>query len=212
MIERIKQAKTISIEKGGELPELKSLNEEWNWHLSTSAIQGRKVGDIIGSNITAIDVDEGFNMPIRLIGIPNSKIIKHSQHMSLKEIAGDNSVTPNLTFEQLGILESEKMSDDEKYPFVKGKGKLKEAIAICEMVAMSYQLPFKKDMVKKIFEGQFRKGKDLSLDLIAGVCEVMGLDSQLAATKTDFARSIEGPVVLFLDGICCMLWKEKENL
>ena len=90
---------------------------------------------------------------------------------------------------------------------------MKEAIAICEMVAMSYQLPFKKDMVKKIFEGQFRKGKDLSLDLIAGVCEVMGLDSQLAATKTDFARSIEGPVVLFLDGICCMLYgSEKENL
>ena len=79
------------------------------------------------------------------------------------------------------------MKDDEKYPFIKGKGKLKEATAVCEMIARSYNLPFKKDMVKKIFEDQFRRGKDLTLDLIASVCEVMGLNSQLATTNTNYA-------------------------
>ena len=105
------------------------------------------------------------------------------------------------------------MKDDEKYPFIKGKGKLKEATAVCEMIARSYNLPFKKDMVKKIFEDQFRRGKDLTLDLIAGVCEVMGLNSQLATTNTNYTNSIEGPVVLFLEKKCCVLYgKEKGSL
>ena len=171
---------------------------------------GKQVGDILNSQMSAIQVKDGFSMPIRVIALQDSNYIKHAQPKFLNEETIEGGKEENLSLEQLGILESDKMKDDEKYPFIKGKGKLKEATAVCEMIARSYNLPFKKDMVKKIFEDQFRRGKDLTLDLIAGVCEVMGLNSQLATTNTNYTNSIEGPVVLFLEKKCCVLYgKEK---
>ena len=208
--ERIKQAKTLSLQSGEELQRLSTLPEGWNWHLSTSRVMGKQVGDILNSKMNAIQVKEGFSMPIRIIALQDSNYIKHAQPKFLNEEIIEGGKEENLSLEQLGILESDKMRDDEKYPLIKGKGKLKEATAVCEMIARSYNLPFKKDMVKKIFEDQFRRGKDLTLDLIAGVCEVMGLNSQLATTNTNYATSIEGPVVLFLEKKCCVLYgKEK---
>ena len=152
-------------------------------------------------------------MPIRLVGIRRSNIISQNSTQSLYEIASQHKDSTNTSLEQLGILETEKLKDEEKYPVVMGKGKLKEAMAVCEMIAISYDLPFKRDMVRKLFEEQFRRDKELSLDLLAGVCEVMGLNSQLAMADTDFATSIEGPVIIIYKDICSVLHgREKDRV
>ena len=72
-------------------------------------------------------------------------------------------------------------------------------------------MPFKKDLVRKILEEQFRKEKPLTLDLMAGVCEVMGLNSQLAMADTTFASSIEGPVIILLNDECSVLYGTEKN-
>ena len=72
-------------------------------------------------------------------------------------------------------------------------------------------MPFKKDMMKKIFEEQFRRGKELTLDLLASVCEVMGLNSQIATTNTNYVSSIEGPAILFIDGVCSVLYGSEKG-
>ena len=209
--ERITTAKTISIKNNENLTNIPELPEGWNWHLSTSRVEVRDVGDIINSQMKPIETNTGFSMPIRLIGLRKSEYINHNPARSLYDIAKEDTGEENVSLDQLGILENEKLSDEERYPIIRGNGNLKEAIAVCEMIALSYNLPFKRDMVKKIFEEQFRRGKDLTLDLLAGVCEVMGLSSQLATTNTNYIASIEGPVILFIENTCCVFYGNEKG-
>ena len=209
--ERISQSRILTVNSGERLTANAELPEGWNWHLSTTAVDNKKVGTVITSKTEPIRTNKEFNMPIRLVGIRKSEVITQNPNQALYEIASKQNNKSNTSLEQLGILETEKLKDEEKYPLVMGKGKLKEAMAVCEMIAISCDLPFKRDMVKKLFEEQFRRDKELSLDLLAGVCEVMGLNSQLAMTDTDFATSIEGPVIIDFKGICSVLHGREKN-
>ena len=77
---------------------------------------------------------------------------------------------------QLGIVEENNIQDEDKYPLVRGKGLLNEALAVCEMIALNQQVPYKRDNLKRILEDQFRRNKTLTLELLAGLTEVMGLE------------------------------------
>ena len=69
------------------------------------------------------------------------------------------------------------------------------------MVALHQQVPFRRDIIQKVLEGQFRRDKGLSLELMAGLCEMLGMSSQLAKTASAHINSVEGPAVLFLDDV-----------
>ena len=208
--ERILKAKTVTINSGNIKEEIPELPAGWNWHLSTRSVIDRRVGEVIDKSFLPIETKEEFKMPIRLVGLPKSNIIT-KKIKPLNELAKTKEDTVDISLEELGIVESEKLSDAQKYPFVKGKGKLKEALAVLEIIAISNSLPFKKDLVRKILEEQFRKEKPLTLDLMAGVCEVMGLNSQLAMADTTFASSIEGPVIILLNDECSVLYGTEKN-
>ena len=44
---------------------------------------------------------------------------------------------------------------------------------------------------------QFRRDKGLTLELIAGLCELLGMNSQLAKTDAIHINSVEAPAVMF---------------
>ena len=50
---------------------------------------------------------------------------------------------------QLGIVEENNIQDEDKYPLVRGKGLLNEALAVCEMIALNQQVPYKRDNFKE---------------------------------------------------------------
>ena len=68
---------------------------------------------------------------------------------------------------------------------------------MCEMIALHQQVPFRRDAIQKVLDSQFRRDKGLTLELIAGLCELLGMTSQLAKTSTEHINSIEAPAVFF---------------
>ena len=48
-----------------------------------------------------------------------------------------------------------------------------------------------------MIEGQFQRNKGSSLELIAGLCEMLGMTSQLATTDKEYISSIESPAIFF---------------
>ena len=106
---------------------------------------------------------------------------------------------------QLGYLEAEDPDSSINYPVVTGKGDIKESLAICEILSLQLQVPFRRDAVLKVLEGQLARQKSLSLQLIAGVLELLGLKCQLATVGKKYINSIEAPAVLFIDGVPCIL-------
>ena len=71
---------------------------------------------------------------------------------------------PGQSLEQLGILEGDHLLM-KRFPEVRGKGRLEEALAVCEIAALQQQVPFRRDAVVKVLEDQFRRDKALSLEL-----------------------------------------------
>ena len=69
---------------------------------------------------------------------------------------------------------------------------------VTEMVSLEQNVPFRRDSIKKIIEGRFQRNKRSSLELIAGLCEMLGMTSQLATTEKEYISSIESPAVFFI--------------
>ena len=98
------------------------------------------------------------------------------------------------------------MEDDQRFPIVRARGELKEALAVCEMIALHQQAPFRNDVLQKILEDQSRRDKDLSLELLGRLCELMGLTSQIAAVDTEYLNSVEAPAIFFYEGVPVVLY------
>ena len=90
------------------------------------------------------------------------------------------------------------MVDEQRYPVVMGRGPIQEALAVAEMVCLHQRTPFRKDILEKLLEDQFRRNKSLSIELVSRLCELMGLNCQLASIKTKYFSSIEAPSIVFL--------------
>ena len=121
---------------------------------------------------------------------------------------------PAVSLQQLGILEDDTLDDDQRFPLVRGQGTLDEAWRFCEMAALQQQVPFRRDAIKKVLEDQFRRDKSLSLELLAGLTELIGLKSQLGEVDSRYLGSLETPALLMLEGCPVIVFavKAKEAL
>ena len=90
---------------------------------------------------------------------------------------------PAVSLKELGIVEGDHIQDSQKYPYVSGKGEINEVLAVCEMTALCLKVPFRYDGIKKAIESHFRRNKVLSLELVAGLTEGLGLRTQLGSYK-----------------------------
>ena len=66
------------------------------------------------------------------------------------------------------------------------------------MICDYQNVPFRKDSVAKVLNDQLRRDKDVSLELIGGICEISGMNCQLAEVDTQYVTSIESPAVLMV--------------
>ena len=52
----------------------------------------------------------------------------------------------------LGILEADNLEDEGQFPVVKGTSELMSAMAVCEMLSLHQNVPFRRDTVQKILK------------------------------------------------------------
>ena len=70
---------------------------------------------------------------------------------------------------------------------MKGKGLVKEGIAILEMICSKLNLPLRKELAKKYLEDQ-EEGKGLSIESLGGLCEGLGCQTQIGIVKNILTR------------------------
>ncbi len=205
LINSMAMAKAIGLSLTTENKDLPKLPDKWRWLLSTPGLSDQPVGSLI-DNDTELKERKGYKLPYRFIAIPfdlNDKTTDTVQSNSLKKENNEldlNESNP-MNLHQLGIIEPKLLSLEMQYPSIKGKGDMKEAMAVCEMIALQQRVPFRRDNVAKIIEDQVRRNKRTSLELIGSLCQQLGLNAQLAKTNKSFIASIEGPAVLMYNEI-----------
>ena len=174
---------------------------DYSWYLSTAQVPGVSVGQPLLPG-DQLPKRSGFALPYRCVGLPR---VQGSDQVSLPSGLTDFAETleqplPAVSLQQLGILEDDLLVDEQRYPLVRGQGALKEALAVCEMVALQQQVPFRRDALRKVLEDQFRRDKSLSLELLAGMTELIGLKSQLGEVESRYVGSLDVPALLMLEG------------
>ncbi len=181
--------------------------KDYDWFLSTNVSEDQAVGTEIkiGSQFLTI---KGYKLDIRCIGFPKDFNLLDTTTIvnGISDLSEESQDAPGASLQQLGILEDDLLEDDQRFPAIRGKGQLQEALAVCQMVALFQGTPFKKDILSKILEDQFRRSKTLSLELIGRLCELLGLNSDIAAVDSKFLNSVEAPAIFMLEGVPCVLY------
>lgn len=172
-----------------------------DWFLSTAGVPDHPVGCWVQPG-AVLPERPGFALPYRLVGVPRSPALPAGEQVvPVAAEALYSTETRSTNLESLGILEDDHLSDGDRFPIVRGKGQLAEALAVAEMVALQQRVPFRRDAISKLLEEQFRRDKTLSVELLGGICELMGLRSQLAETDSAHLGAVEAPAVWLLEGI-----------
>ena len=179
--------------------------------ISGSNCLNYKIGELLDKHKSLCPASD---LPVRLLKFPNpagksfddireilikSKVLEISPHY-----AESNSL-------QIEALEDwyGKIRDDGNFPHIQGKGIIDESIACLRMLSRFYDMPFRKDIIKKILNNQVTstKGESIPHQGYAAILDLMGLRTVelLPNTEQLFAR-LPYPALAFIDSHPIVLW------
>ncbi|MBW4477562.1 MAG: peptidase domain-containing ABC transporter [Tolypothrix brevis GSE-NOS-MK-07-07A] len=156
------------------------------WFVSSATIKNLSPG----SPIELLNGEQQFEVtgkhPTRLIGlypsdllIPNNNYQPHQfqdHHSSrLDEIEIPYASAEESTRNFTTVDNNRKI----KYPFFHGKGQLDSAIACFQMVSKHLQMPFRREIVNRVFNENNKRQGSISFQLCAYLAELIGLKAQL---------------------------------
>lgn len=190
---------------------------EW-WVSGRGQVSGADAGDRLGPVSGALEVIS--NRPVRLLGLPLHHLAKLIQVKGVAPLsplgdrpAGEQPAPeaaspwreaipfgPDLPLEAdpdiqkaVGIATSR---GEKRYPYVRGRGLLNSTLACFAMVSEHLNLPFRRDVIKRVLSEQVGRGTGLPLIFCGAVAELMGLKTQHAQIPSSAIARIQGPALI----------------
>ena len=166
------------------------------WFISSNFSPNKRVGLEI-DQFSKFIVNNSFNLPIRLVGLPSSIKSKSKQvSLGFSEIIEEAPAFSKADLVELGIVDTIPKDKENKFPIFKGSNPPDISVAVCEAIAKYFNVPFRREVIQKIADSHFRKGKNFSLPYIGGLLDVLGLDCKINTTNKDYISNIETPFVV----------------
>jgi ATP-binding cassette subfamily B protein len=102
-----------------------------------------------------------------------------------------------------------RIGDDGSFPHISGQGELEEAFAVLRMLARSFDLPFRRDVIRRILEDQLQRaeGKSIGIMQLAAVADLLGLRASLLELPTKSVNRIPVPAVAIDNGHPIVIWQ-----
>ena len=98
-------------------------------------------------------------------------------------------------FEPEEPTDAEKMAPED-FPWHRGVGPLDSSIAAFRMLSDHLNLPFRRDLLQRIFGDQVKRHGETSLALAGAVAESIGLQTQLLEVKAEAVSRLESPLLV----------------
>ncbi|WP_341525540.1 peptidase domain-containing ABC transporter [Nostoc sp. UHCC 0302] len=161
-----------------------------------------------GSRLKLSDVGETIkvtgNSPARLIGLrPSDLLLLDSQ-----ELEPEITETPQHLADELEIpyapeeiansnsSPSKSSQKHKKYPFFSGKGELNTAFACFQMLTKHLEMPFRREVVRRILSEQLKRQGSISFQATAYLAELIGLKAQLVDLPVAAVARIPTPALI----------------
>ncbi|HEY9644724.1 MAG TPA: peptidase domain-containing ABC transporter, partial [Chroococcidiopsis sp.] len=101
--------------------------------------------------------------------------------------------------------------ENAKYPFIRGRGDLDSAMACFQMLCQHFNIPFRRDVVKRILVNQFDRTGGLTLELCGAVAEFVGLNAQLILIPSTALGRLEAPALMRWQDQTVLLYEVNER-
>ena len=191
------------------------------WLVSSANLDGYAPGDELAG---ALELKVRGQLPARLLAQPSSwpplrmpaamvvapdPVEGQADVLEPEWIESPGGIVP--VSAQIEALEDwyGRQGDDGNFPFHRGDGPVDASLACLRMLARHFDLPFRRDVLRRILVDQHTREGDKGIGLLnlAAVCDLMGLRaSQLEVDDSQLPR-LPGPALLMANGMPLVLWK-----
>lgn len=99
----------------------------------------------------------------------------------------------------------------QKFPFVRGKGELDVAMACMQMLCQYFNMPFRRDVVRRVLVSQMERSGGIALELCGAVAQMMGLNAQLVVVPASAVGRLEAPAMVQWQDSLALLYSINER-
>jgi subfamily B ATP-binding cassette protein HlyB/CyaB len=86
------------------------------------------------------------------------------------------------------------------YPYVRGEGDIGGALACLQMVAKLFQMPFRRELLRRVLESRRQQMGGITQQLMGAVVQLMGMDTQLLQVPSALVTRVEAPALMQWQG------------
>ena len=178
----------------------RNLSREYKWFADFFTIDGSKQVKEITDEYRFPEVMP-YKLPTRVLGIPCKYLEPGSTYLKAKTSQPQYPVgkTRPVDIESLDILSNDLPEEDDKYPFISGRDTVSVFDAICEMICISKNTPYRRDIVINILKSKIKRSKDITIEALGSLLELLGFQVMISRVQTQFVSSLEFPVAYFDD-------------
>ncbi|MEH2060701.1 MAG: peptidase domain-containing ABC transporter [Nostoc sp.] len=159
--------------------------------------------------------------PARLLGIhPSDLVLEDSQSHQIELVVSE---TKSHSAEEIDIPyasnelvpqttpQSSTNSVKHKYPFYGGKGELNTAFACFQMIAKHLEMPFRREVVRRVLTEQVKRQGTISFQVTAYLAESIGLKAQLVELPVASITRIPTPALIRYGDSFAVLYEADAN-
>ena len=156
-----------------------------------------------GSRLETDVIEVKGNIPLRLLGI-NPQDLSLLDGVTIEsetlETISDSRVDSEIPYAQeqefVPPTTSNKQFKNQNYPFFRGQGELDATLACFQMLSKHLEMPFRKEVVRRILNDQIKRQGSISFQVCAYLSELIGLKSQLVDVPAVSINRIPTPALI----------------
>ncbi|WP_298911218.1 peptidase domain-containing ABC transporter [uncultured Nostoc sp.] len=195
------------------------LDNESVWFVSGGTVMNLSPGDRLESSDDRDKIQVIGQNPARLLGIhPSDLMLEDSEQivLAVSDTKSDSQDEVDIPYASDEIVpqtapDTSNNSSKLKYPFFSGKGELNTAFACFQMIAKHLEMPFRREVVRRILTEQVKRQGSISFQVTAYLAELIGLKAQLIELPIASVTRIPTPALIRYDDSFAVLYAADAN-
>lgn len=198
------------------------LDSDSIWFVSGGTVTNYQVGSRLEPSDGNRIIEVRGENPARLIGFapsdlsfldndyrPSGGLTVHESPSVIPEVLD----IPYATEEEIPQSSSSPSNNKQKFPFVRGTGELNSTFACFQMLTKHLQIPFRKEVVRRILNEQIKRQGSISFPACAYLSELIGLKANLVDLPAAAITRVPAPaLVKYGDGYAVLYAADASNV
>lgn len=183
---------------------LSQLDAQYQWFISAGTSSPFERGSCLPSGIDDPTLKIASSSPTRLIGILAASLQGETQLEAASQTIKWEDIPEAPEAPSTSMARNTRRL---KYPFINGHSAVDSALACFQMLAKHLNLPFKRDVLRRIVVNHIERQDSLSLPACGAIAELMGLRAHLAEPPPKVLHQLPTPALLYWEGRIALLYE-----